>query len=972
MKKIYFIFVFLFSVLLVAKAQNPFITNYTITDGLPSNEILCTYQDRNGFMWFGTKAGVVRFDGNNFLQFTKEDGLSDAPVLRMKEDFEGRLWFFNWDGSINYYSNNKIFSRENTPLLDELKTNFYFIDFFQDKDSTLYFYNPKSEVFVVKNNELIDYNRYVYDKNKFNVRLSYLNKTSDNKFVLWSAAGVFQLENIDDTLQQIPLESLPLKVYRKSETESIEIDLQGNIHLFRDTKVIRKNILQLETRLINSIVIDKNNFIWISSYDEGIYCYKDDSMVLHLPIRKPQNLILDNENNIWTVSNISGIFKINLDILKYKFIGNAVFEGKGITDLASSNQEGVWGTNGEALFYILDKKRFSRKISIGGNIFDNIYQLKNNSVILSGIGINMVIINDVVIDNEKKKFNFKSYRKLGLRGGKRIAIDSSEKLLYSPINDQLLKINLNDFSSRIVKFKRGQIKNVFFNKKNELIVNADKNYIYGDSIYLAKLYQRFNGQEILSHLVIDQGNEILSIQGGDIYLIHQSDYYNLTENLSSQIDYQIKNIIYDGTTLFFFTTKTVYFISNLLDIVKGKPIKLSRLNIELNTINDIYCQDNTLYIASEDGLTFIPVNECVNTKVKLPKSYFCNVLLDDKKYDFHSETVKLKSNKRLSIEFSSLNYSSIPSNYSYMLEGVDENWINGTETKVVYLNLAPGKYTFKLRSRKNREKYSTPEELSIIVNPTLIQRPITKLVILLALIFVVFIIIRGFYRQKIKKKETDHLLTTLEHKALQSMMNPHFIFNALGSIQGYLLQNKSVEAGTYLSQFARLIRQNMNSLKSNSICIDDEIDRLRNYLELEKLRMNDKFNFIIEVDEDLDSYDIYIPSMVIQPFVENAIWHGISTVKKDGLIKVIFNYIDEKSIEVLVEDNGVGIRDAETDPKTEHGLNMGVELTKKRLKLIGERQDVNAGISATNLSPGAEFPGTRIKIIIPIISNNPQ
>ena len=970
MKKIYFISIFLFVGLLVAEAQNPFITNYTIADGLPSNEILCAYQDRNGFMWFGTKAGVVRFDGNNFLQFTKEDGLSSAPVLRMKEDFEGRLWFFNWDGSLNYHFNNKIYSNKNAPFLDELKTNFYFIDFFQDKDSTLYFYNPQSEIFVVKNNELIDYNRYIYDKKKFNVRLSYLNKTSDNKFVLWSAAGVFQFENMDGVLQQIPQESLPSKVYKKSDTESIEINQHGYINLFRDTKIIRKNILKLETRLINSIVIDKNNYIWISTFDEGIYCYKDDSMVLHLPIRKAQNLILDNENNLWTVSNINGIFKINLDILKYKFIGNSVFEGKGITDLAPSNQEGVWGTNGEALFYICNKKRFSKKIIIGGNIFDNIYQLKNNSVILSGIGINMVIINDVVVDNEKKKINFKSYRKLGLRGGTRIAIDSSEKLLYSPINDQLLKINLNNFSSRIVKFKRGQIKNVFFNKKNELIVNADKNYIYADSIYLAKLYQRFNGQVISANLVIDKENEIINIRGGDIFLLHQSDYYNLTENFKSQIDYQIKNIISDGTTLFFFTTKTVYFISDFLNIINGAPIKLSRLNIELNTINDIYCQNNTLFIASEDGLTFIPVNECVNTKVKLPKSYFCNVLLDDKKYDFHSKTVEFKSDKRLSIEFSSLNYSSIPSNYSYMLEGVDENWINGSETKVVYLNLTPGEYTFKLRSRRNREEYSAAIELPIIVNPTLIQRPITKLIFLLLLIFVVFLIIRGFYRQKIKKKETDHLLTTLEHKALQSMMNPHFIFNALGSIQGYLLQNRSVEAGTYLSQFARLIRQNMNSLKSNSICIDDEIDRLRNYIELEKLRMNDKFNFSIEVDEDLDSYDIYIPSMVIQPFVENAIWHGISTVQKDGLIKVIFNYVDEKSIEVLVEDNGVGIRDAETDPKSGHGLNMGVELTKKRLKLIGERQNVVAGISATNLYPGAEFPGTQIKIVIPILNNN--
>jgi len=302
-----------------------------------------------------------------------------------------------------------------------------------------------------------------------------------------------------------------------------------------------------------------------------------------------------------------------------------------------------------------------------------------------------------------------------------------------------------------------------------------------------------------------------------------------------------------------------------------------------------------------------------------------------------------------------------------MLEGVDKNWINGNEKRVVYLNLEPGNYTFKLKSRTNRARYSNIIELPIIVKPTIIQRTITKVIIILLILLIISLIVRYRYQRKIKQKETEHLLTTLENKALQSMMNPHFIFNALGSIQGYLLQNRSIEAGTYLSQFARLIRQNMNSLKSNFICIDDEVDRLRNYIELEKLRMNDKFKYQIEVDDQIDSYEICIPSMVIQPFVENAIWHGISSIDGDGIIKIIFNYIDEKSLEVLVEDNGIGIKDTETFSESRKGLNMGVALTKKRLKLIGERLGVKSEISSKNLTPGTIHAGTQIRIIVPIV-----
>ncbi|MCF6358319.1 MAG: histidine kinase [Draconibacterium sp.] len=304
-----------------------------------------------------------------------------------------------------------------------------------------------------------------------------------------------------------------------------------------------------------------------------------------------------------------------------------------------------------------------------------------------------------------------------------------------------------------------------------------------------------------------------------------------------------------------------------------------------------------------------------------------------------------------------------------MLEGIDNNWINGNEKRVVYLNLEPGNYSFKLKSRTNREEYSNVIELPVIVKPTIFQRIITKVILVLLLLLLISLIIHFRYQRKIKQKETEHLLITLENKALQSMMNPHFIFNALGSIQGFLLQNRSVEAGTYLSQFARLIRQNMNSLKSNFICIDDEVDRLRNYIELERLRMNDKFTYQIEVDEQIDSYEVCIPSMVVQPFVENAIWHGISSIDEGGLIKIIFNGIDENSIEVLVEDNGIGIKDTETFSESGSGLNMGIALTKKRLKLIGDRLGIKSEVSSKNLNPGTIQTGTQIRIIIPIVDD---
>ena len=198
-------------------------------------------------------------------------------------------------------------------------------------------------------------------------------------------------------------------------------------------------------------------------------------------------------------------------------------------------------------------------------------------------------------------------------------------------------------------------------------------------------------------------------------------------------------------------------------------------------------------------------------------------------------------------------------------------------------------------------------------------------------------------------------------------MNPHFIFNSLGSIQNYLLQQKSGEAGLYLSQFARLIRQNLNAINAASINLEEEIDRLKNYLDLEKLRMENKFDYNIEVDQDVEADEVQIPSMIIQPFVENAIWHGIAALENKGQINIKFRMQDEKSVIVIIEDNGIGMkRSAEYSITREKHLHLGMEMTRKRLDLLGKKFNVPTCIKFCENSPGSPNPGTRVVLVVPV------
>lgn len=263
------------------------------------------------------------------------------------------------------------------------------------------------------------------------------------------------------------------------------------------------------------------------------------------------------------------------------------------------------------------------------------------------------------------------------------------------------------------------------------------------------------------------------------------------------------------------------------------------------------------------------------------------------------------------------------------------------------------------------EKKEQQIELLTAENHIKNQRIRAGLFLLAALSALILLIL---YILQIKRKQASLVQNDLQQQLLRSQMNPHFIFNVLGSIQNFMCENDTQKASNFLSQFASLTRATLNNSVAETISLADEINMLRNYIELEKMRKADNFNFEIIYDENMEIDFIQIPPMLIQPFIENAIKHGFKNIDHKGFLRL--QITDKTSwVEFIIEDNGVGISKMEKR-KTGH-KSMAINIFEKRRKLIQQKYKKDFKFDIRNLNEtNPKLSGVKITIGIPILNND--
>jgi ligand-binding sensor domain-containing protein len=502
------------------------------------------------------------------------------------------------------------------------------------------------------------------------------------------------------------------------------------------------------------------------------------------------------------------------------------------------------------------------------------------------------------------------------------------------------------------------IKNtVLHNRVNALVEDGNQriwalHYSSGISLYdpATKNWSYFKNDstststDLISNLVLDaavsqSGNVWVATQEGIAeYRKDENAFSNLTkkDGLSSEFAH---SIIVDAYGTVWAST-----LKGLMSIDSERIVRQYNFKDGLKGQYSSYAlrkgEGNQLYICTNQGYyAFDPlyVARVMSRNAPLVITSIRN--LDQLVHEFDSvERIEVDYEQNsMVIEFALLNFLSAYKNlYQYKMDGLDNAWIKTYDNSVTYSGIPSGTYTFRVQLVGAPE---TERTLTVFVSTPLWKQFWFRFILLLlglAGIYWAYRLRLAQVRQEEKlKSEFSKKLAEVEMKALKAQMNPHFIFNSLNSINRYIIKSDPEKASLYLTKFSKLIRLILDNSNNKLISLDQELTALKLYIELEVLRFNEKFTYSLVVGEDVNPLAVGVPPMIIQPFVENAIWHGLLHKESAGKLEVrIERYGD--ALKCIITDNGVGrARAAEVKSKAvDKEKSYGMKITSDRLAML--------------------------------------
>lgn len=960
-----------------AQAQFQRYRNYDVKDGLASSEVYDLLQDSKGFLWFSTDLGVSRYDGYEFRNFTTDDGLPDNTIFDVYEDHAGRIWFVSFSGQLSYFLNDRIHTLPCNEALAKMMRGYYIKSIYVDKGDTIWAGSTFDLSFCIAPGwEAADIDSFKHTKRK-----GFLIVVDDTGVVYGGGA-------IDEP---------DLAVYNRN------YEPLYSVNLFEE-KLVSPGMRYFFTRMPNGNFLCTANSRIITFNRTGVLSYGEMGAIGICTQLQPDGTILAGTYDgvlMWNGSDFSSHSRI------------PKFDRKIVTAILRDTEGGMWyctegngvfcTTNSAFLYYTADDGLPESKITSAaihnniiytGHIDGAVCRLQGQSVqrlvpepagTFAGASNRITSIlaynDDEVLASTANCYYAittadSRIRMIKERGCKKMIVSRDGNILAFRFRS-LAKFSSREFrilseyqfamyADNIYEDARG---NTWICALNGLwtCTGEGKMTYLGDSI--PELAMR-----VTAVCESPDGALWAATRGNGIVIMYRDTIYRIqhAEGLASNM---CRSLLMDGDSTAW--VGTVAGLSRIMfslhDSLRYSILNYTSENGLLsNEVNEIISANGKLHLVHTSGISvFNPAD--VNDSRFAPPVYITEITVNDDSVTAGHNSFGYDEN-RVSFSFVGLSYREPGKvRYRYKLEGTDNDWVYTRLTSASYQTLPPGDYRFVVQASSNEGVWSTGQaSLGFTILPAWWQTWWLRTMVIVLLALMVYAGFRARVRQIRKRERKKSLLqnriATFELNALRAQMNPHFVFNSINSVQYFITNNDADSSQKYLAKFAKLIRYVVDNSKLATIPLSKEIEALKLYMDLEALRFENRLRYEIHIDENVDVMYLQIPSMLIQPYVENAIWHGIMHKKGDGEIKISFR-MEGEILCCIIDDDGVGrVRSQELkmEKEREGYKSVGMTNTKERLEIINHVTGSNLSVEITDLSDAdGNATGTRVKIHVP-------
>jgi ligand-binding sensor domain-containing protein len=967
-------------------AQQYNFKNYSVESGLPYVQIFAMFQDSKGYLWSGGYGGASKFNGKTFQNFSPKNGLANHYVNAIIEDqfhlvtigtidgisvidkVKGKISNYNvkdglpsnhvtsfcldpriglWTGTINglcIWDGNKIVQ----------------VPFFKEFNITCLLYSEKYGVIVGTNKGLFvqkknskDFNRIIDNINTTSIAQN----SSNTKIFVGTNYGLHILDFEKNTTTVLHVnnglidENITCVLYQKNGTlwigsKSGLISISGNEPTYY--------IIGFDNNSnhIRSLLIDYEDNLWIGTHS-GLYKYRGKGFTLYdrqngLGSAFIYQITRDINGNLWFGTEGNGAFKFSNGFFKNYSVKQGLLDNK-VTAVLPLDDGSVWFGTDKGIS-ILKNEKFDN-LSYG-SLFRQ--QAPINCFFKDSKGLIWVGGQNGLCSIKKNgNYNTITYYKLPIK--------STEKegyAVWSFIEDNKGGIWTGTYLEGLFKLDNNQFIQQAISSPEPVATALDLCKDKYGNLYAATMngVMMFNPNKHTYKLISEK------------------------EGLNSELVYAI-GITKDNKYLWVGTNQGINRIDikklqyDFIDILKyGKNDGFS--GVESNSHGIFEDVDSCIWFGTVNGLIkyspkeFIENDNLSKTTITNIKLAYADTLLKD------GSTLPYSLNN-ISFYFDGICLTA-PEKvlYSYKLENYDKDWSPNSEiNNTKYDNLPPGKYIFKVKSCNNEGIWNIePVTFSFTIKSPYYKTWWFIVICILFLSAIVITIFRVRVRQIRNKQQAEFEqqveISKAELKALRAQMNPHFVFNSLNSIQHYILNSKGDEAVKYLNKFAKLIRIILNNSEKPTVTINEDIEALKLYLELERMRFENKFDYAIQIDESIDGDYDEIPPMVIQPYLENAILHGINPKEGNGQINIKIKLVNQ-FIKISIADDGIGRVKSNTiqslQPAFRH-KSLGMKITKDRVSILNRLHQSNLNVNIIDLyNDKKEAIGTQVDLFIPYV-----